>query len=234
MAQAAQRKARARKLDPLAKLSIPPQRSDFYPLDAIHPWVSNPRKNAHAVPRVVRSIKRWGWGRPLVVNTHPKARGELVIGHTARLAALELGLTEVPVRWVKLSPRKAHALATADNRTSEFSEWDADLLRELRTEGDLSDRDLLDAGFSENELAALTADPGDAGGGTTTRAAKRGDLWVLGPHRLVIGDAQDETIRARVLHEDEPALIVTQPRWADQLIAAWEEITGRKARRRKA
>lgn len=109
--------------------------------------------------KVRASIEQFGWTRPIVANTHPRCKGEIIVGHTARLAALEMGLTHVPVRWVKMPPAKAHAAAVADNKLGEISTWDADLLAELHKAGAISANDFAVAGFSDDELAKLGTPP---------------------------------------------------------------------------
>lgn len=113
-------------LDP--KVAPPPG------IPPVHPWPDNPRINARTVARVAISLKRFGWVRPLVANTHPDVYGEIIVGHTARLAGLELGLTQAPVRFRRMEPKEAHAAALADNRLNEFSEWDLEPLGRLALE----------------------------------------------------------------------------------------------------
>lgn len=137
---------------------------DWWPIDRVRVWVRNPRKNARAVPKVADSLKRFGWGRPLVVNDWKGCEGELIAGHTARLAALELGLTRVPVRIRRLPPAIAHALALADNKLGEIADWDPDELGRIAESGEISAEDLALAGFSAAELSALNEPvhpPGD-------------------------------------------------------------------------
>lgn len=136
-----------------------PEGSDFVPVDSIHPWKDNPRKNAHAVEKVRKSIKRFGWIRPIVANSHPRAKGEIIVGHTAHLAALAAGLTHVPVRFVSVTPAKAHAAALADNKLGEISAWDTDILADLAKQGVVGLEDFAVAGFSEEELAKLGQPP---------------------------------------------------------------------------
>src|SRR4051812_6002895 len=95
--------ARERSLPPLGQVdglapSTDPTRPDFawWPIERVQPWEQNPRKNARAVGKVADSIRRWGWGRPLVVNDWKGCEGELIVGHTAWLAAHELKLEHVP------------------------------------------------------------------------------------------------------------------------------------------
>jgi len=94
-------------------------------IDRLVPWADNPRDNAAAVAGVAASIERFGFGAPIVARS---ANGEVIAGHTRLLAARELGLAVVPVRWLDLSADEAHALALADNKLAEAAEWDGSAL----------------------------------------------------------------------------------------------------------
>lgn len=119
-------------------------------------WAQNPRKNDKAVAEVAKSIRRFGWGAPIVAN---KRDGEIIAGHTRYQAALRLKLTKVPVRWVDLDPADAHALALADNRIGEVATWDDDRLRDVLRDLRAADDSLLaDLGFSDSELRGLLGD----------------------------------------------------------------------------
>jgi len=159
-----------------AKQKTPPPGSDFVPIESIRPWSGNPRKNAHAVEKVRASIRKFGIVRPIVANSHPRAKGEIIVGHTLHLAALAEGLELVPVRFVHLTPKLAHAAAIADNKLGEISTWDSDLLAELAREGVVGLDDLAVAGFTADELERLGKPPtlptGDFAETSTTRATQ--------------------------------------------------------------
>jgi hypothetical protein len=89
-----------------------PEGSDFVPIDSIRPWVDNPRKNAHAVAKVQEAIKRFGWIRPIVANSHPRAKGEIIVGHTAHGGARR----RARVRTRALCAAGAEARARGSNR----------------------------------------------------------------------------------------------------------------------
>lgn len=121
--------------------------------DDLHPWDQNPRDNAKAIAEVAKSIRRFGWGAPIVAN---KRDGEIIAGHTRFAAAQKLKLDRVPVRWLDLDPADAHALALADNKVGEIATWDDTTLGQVLR--DLRDADaslLADTGFSDEELARL-------------------------------------------------------------------------------
>ena len=165
--------------------SSDPATPDFawWPIDRVKPWVQNPRKNARAVGKVADSIRAFGWGRPLVVNVWPSCVGELIIGHTAWLAAHELKLELVPVRVRRMEPAAAHALAIADNKLGEIADWDPDELGRIVGSGEISAGQLAIAGFSYAELEALQHPPsfGDTTIEATTECTcpKCGHKWTL-------------------------------------------------------
>jgi hypothetical protein len=144
--------------------------AEWSKLDDLAAWADNPRDNAKAVDVVAASIRRFGFGAPLVAN---RRNGELIAGHTRLAAARVVGLQVVPVRWVDLSPDEAHALALADNRTGEVATWDDDKLAQVVRELRDADDDLLAAtGFADDELDKLLADlaaPEPAGDNPYTR-----------------------------------------------------------------
>jgi ParB-like nuclease domain len=178
---------RTRALEPAA---------EWLPIYAIHPWKGNPRKNdGQPVAKVAASIKRFGFGAPIVAR---KANGEIIAGHTRWKAAVKLGLARVPVRYLDLDARSAHALALADNRLGEFAEWDESLLDQAM--GDVSDEDraLLD--------------------GPDPEAGSRADLEV---HEVDVSDALEATFYM-VVRGKLPA----QPDVIARLRAALAEMPG--------
>ena len=91
----------------------------------IIPYEDNPRKNKNAIDKVAASIKEFGFKQPIVVDRD----GVIIAGHTRHKAAIQLGLTEVPVlSATDLTDAQVKAYRLADNKTAEFSEWDTDLL----------------------------------------------------------------------------------------------------------
>lgn len=94
-------------------------------LSEIFPYEKNPRKNDKAVDAVAASIQRFGFLVPLVIDKD----NEIVAGHTRYKAALKLGMQSVPcVIADELTEDQVKAFRIADNKVSEFAEWDAELL----------------------------------------------------------------------------------------------------------
>lgn len=96
-------------------------------LSDLKPYEKNPRKNDASVPKVMESIKEFGFKVPLVID----ADGVIITGHTRYKAAQKLGLDVVPcIIADDLTPKQIKAYRLADNKVSEFSVWDYDLLGE--------------------------------------------------------------------------------------------------------
>lgn len=207
--------------------STDPTAPDFawWPIARVKPWVSNPRKNAKAIKPVADSIRTFGWGRPLIVNVWPKCEGELIVGHTAWQAAQMLRLTQVPVRIRRMEPAAAHALALADNKLGEISDWDPEELGRIIGSGELSAGQLAIAGFSEDELRALSGNEDLADDEVPERPAKPvtepGDLWVLGQHRVLCGDATRADHVALLLGNAKPLLKITDPPYGVSYDPGW-------------
>jgi hypothetical protein len=119
----------------------------------IQPYERNPRDNTQAVQSVANSIRTFGFVVPIILDT----QGVIVAGHTRYAAAVELGLTEVPViRATHLSPDQIRQFRIIDNKVSELARWDFDpLAGELTALAD-SGLDFTGYGFSAEELDCMT------------------------------------------------------------------------------
>jgi len=189
---------------------------ELWELSRIKPYDKNPRQNDQAVEAVARSIREWGFRVPLVVD----AEGVIICGHTRWKAAQRLGLEKLPVHVATdLSPEQVKAYRIADNKTAELAEWNYELLPiEL---GELAgmDYDLTLLGFSEEELARLLdpgvkqglCDPDEVPEPPDEPITKPGDLWILGEHRLLRGDAGKAEDVDRLLDGHPVHLVNTDP-----------------------
>jgi DNA modification methylase len=190
---------------------------DWVPLTRVYLSPSNPRINDSAVEPVAASLRRFGWQQPIVA----RPSGEVIAGNTRLKAASKLGHTLVPVVWFDGTDLEATAYQIADNRTAEYSEWDdgalAKLLQDLRAEDALEGVGYDSSDIDEllREIAAGTQDenvndpgPGDPSG---TPITARGDLWLLGEHRLLCGDSTSAEDMARLMNGERAALLSTDP-----------------------
>ncbi len=203
-------------------------------IDDIRPYERNPRINDQAVDAVAASLDEFGFRQPIVVD----ADGVIIAGHTRWKAARKLGLAKVPVHVATdLTPEQVRAYRIADNKLGELADWDLEILpielAELREGG--FDMDLL--AFDEEELAnLLNAGMGITEGLTDADSipeppddpiTQRGDIWVLGDHRLMCGDSSSAADLDRLLagatidlvNMDPPYNVRVEPR-SNNAIAA--------------
>ena len=155
-------------------------------IDSIKPYERNPRKNESAIEKVANSIKEFGFKQPIVVD----ANGVIVAGHTRWKAAKKLGMTEVPVVYANdLTPEQVKAYRLADNKTAEFAEWDAEMLGQELEDLYNADFDMQPFGFEPPKLEPEEDDFDIDEAMPDVPNTKRGDIYLLGEHRLVCGDA---------------------------------------------
>lgn len=120
------------------------------PIEEVRPYPNNPRNNKKAVAAVAASIKEFGFKVPIVVDT----AGVIITGHTRREAAISLGMKSVPVIVADdLTEAQIRAFRLADNKVSEFSEWDEDALAEELAQLDEAALgiDMADVGFETED-----------------------------------------------------------------------------------
>ena len=189
---------------------------ELRPIDAIRPYEGNPRVNDDAVDAVAKSLAEFGFRQPIVVD----ADGVIIVGHTRWKAARKLGLAKVPVHVATdLPPEKVKAYRIADNQTATLAEWDMDLLPIELKDLQAADYDLSVLGFDEDELAHLL--DGDLAEGLTDPDSvpeppddpitQRGDIWVLGDHRLLCGDSGSIENLDRLLDGETIDLVSMDP-----------------------
>ena len=186
-------------------------------LGELIPYARNPRTHSDAqVAQIAASMVEFGWTNPVLVDG---ANG-IIAGHGRVLAARKLGLDRVPViELAHMSEAQKRAYVLADNQLALNAGWDEALLRLELT--DLSELgfDLGLIGFGEGELERLIA--GDSRTGLTEDDAapalpehaitQPGDVWILGEHRLLCGDATVLADVERVLGGQLADITFTDP-----------------------
>jgi DNA modification methylase len=190
---------------------------EHIPIDQLKPNPRNPRKNDEAVDAVARSISSFGFNSPVITD----ADLNVAAGHTRLKAAKQLGMTTVPViRVPGLVGSKFTGFAIADNRTAEIADWDEQLLARVVAELNLDvDFNLTDLGFSDKELTEILDwnveeeknKEDDAPPCPETPVTQRGDLYVLGEHRLLCGDATNRDDVQRLVEDEKIACLLTDP-----------------------
>ena len=168
---------------------------EYWPLDRLVEYARNPRRNDDVVDRMCAAISEFGFRIPIVACSD----GAVVDGHLRLKAARRLALETVPVVLADdLSEAQIKAFRLLANRSANWAEWDDELLRleleELREEDfdlDLTgfDLDEIDRLLEETETAASNIDDDEVPEAPEDPVTKPGDLWLLGNHRLLCGDA---------------------------------------------
>jgi DNA modification methylase len=195
------------------------EKIESWPTTRLVPYARNARTHTpEQVLQIAASIAEFGFTNPILAGSD----GVIVAGHGRLAAAQHLGLEQVPVVILDhLTPTQRRALVIADNRIAENAGWDDAMLRiEIEALQD-EDFDLALTGFDADALAELLAgDEPDAEGQTDddavpeapeTPVSQPGDIWILGPHRLLCGDATDPASYATLLGDVPVAMIFTDP-----------------------
>jgi len=186
-------------------------------VDQLIPYTRNPRNNKGAVAKVAASIKEFGFRQPIVVDPEMV----VVAGHTRLAAAWQLGLGKVPVHVAgNLTDAQIQAYRIMDNRSHEDAEWDDELLGIELEDLDGQDFDLALTGFSVDEIERLMNDKSlagelegedDAPEAPAEPKSKRGEIYQLGEHRLMCGDATNESDVSLLMAGHEMDLVFTDP-----------------------
>ena len=204
---------------------------EYRPAASLIPYANNARTHSDAqVARIAASIREFGWTNPILVD----GDDGIIAGHGRLLAARQLGLASVPVIELKgLSEAQKRAYVIADNRLALDAGWDPELLAlEFGALEDLG-FDLALTGFGEDEILALRStgiagltDPDEVPPLPERAATRPGDLWRLGSHRLICGDATVAQDVGRVLGGGRPHLLVSDPPYGVNYDPAWRKRAG--------
>ena len=192
-------------------------------IDTLTPDPANPRLHSRKqIRQIAESIKVFGFNVPILIDRE----GKVIAGHGRLLACRELAITEVPTLCLDhLTQAQARAFMIADNRLTEIASWDDQLLAQQLKDLSLSGLDfsLEITGFEMGEIdlriasledtPAPDADPADvlpevpAG----PPVSKIGDLWLLGHHRVLCGNALDPEAFTALMGEERAAMVFTDP-----------------------
>ena len=177
----------------------------------LEPHPKNPR-SGHAVEKIQTSIKEFGFTSPILIQ---KGTRRIIAGHGRWKAALRGGSATVPVIELDLTDKKAVAYMIADNRLAEESGWEKDLLRDLFQDLKVDSFDLAMTGFSSDELLKLfikdTEVEDNVPEAKECSSINRGDLFILGNHRLMCGDSTNLEDVKRLLDGSKPEMCFTSP-----------------------
>jgi DNA modification methylase len=195
----------------------------YWAIDQLKPDLANPRHHSSKqIRQIANSIETFGFNVPILIDRD----GKVIAGHGRLLACRLLGITEVPTLCLDhLTPAQARAFMIADNRLTEIAVWDDQLLAQQLKDLSLLglDFNIEVTGFEMAEIDLRIAsledrperddDPADilpklpAG----PPISKIGDLWLLGSHHVLCGNALDPTAFAALMVEERAAMVFTDP-----------------------
>ena len=195
----------------------------YRPISELKPYKRNARTHSpKQIRQIAESIKAFGFTNPVLID----AKGEIIAGHGRVEAAKILNMTTVPtIALATMNEAQRRAYMIADNKLAELAGWDRALLTVELKELPVAfpDQDLTITGFETAELdliilgdetGSIAPDPqsnnvpeADSG----PAVSRLGDLWLLGPHRLLCADARDEGSYQTLLGDCRASLVLTDP-----------------------
>ncbi len=193
---------------------------EFQSVDALIPYARNARTHSKAqIEQLARSIRELGFIAPVITDTD----GMILKGHGCVLAAKQLGLKVVPtIRVSHLTEAQKRAYILADNKIALNADWDPEFLAiELRYLAELEiDLNIEITGFSGPEIDIILEgvdedaepeDPVPPPPSSEHTVSRNGDLWQLGPHRLLCGDARSDADVARLMAGAKAQMVFVDP-----------------------
>jgi len=184
-------------------------------IGVLRPASYNPRTwNETQLQTLQDSLSRFGFVDPIIVNGAPRRKNVVIGGHMRLEAARRLGMKTIPVVYVNIpSLEREKELNLRLNRST--GEWDWQALKAL--DSDI----LLDVGFTADELAGawdglLETEDDHFDVEKELQKIKKpkartGDMWAIGPHRLICGDSQDPAIVRRLMGKEEASMLYIDP-----------------------
>lgn len=193
-------------------------RIESRPVSSLIPYARNARTHSDAqVAEIAASIKAFGWTNPILVD----GDNGVVAGHGRLLAARKLGLETVPViELAGMTEPQKRAYLLADNKLALNADWDQTMLAAEVADLHGLGIDLSLAGFADFEIEKLldafqqsgaSVFPDEAPGPPANPASRPGDLWILGEHHVLCGDATKREDIARVLDGGLADMTFTDP-----------------------
>ena len=208
-------------------------------IEEVFPYADNPRNNtAEAIDKVAFSIREYGFRNPIIVNKE----NTILCGHTRYYAAKKLNLNEVPIiKVTDLTPKQERGFRIADNKVSEYSGWDMDVLTKELEQLQEMDFDLSLTGFEMDELDSLLETEAE-----TEVTEDEYEVELPEEPKAKVGDilrdfSKENEIILDVFGGSGSTLIACEqlnrtcymmelsPQYVDVIINRWEQLTGEKA-----
>jgi DNA modification methylase len=192
---------------------------EIWPIGKLVPYARNPRTHSRQqVAQIAASIRQFGFTNPILAD----ANGHVIAGHGRLLAASQLGLQDVPVAVLAhLTEAQQRAYVIADNQLALNAGWDRELLALELGELQKLNFDISLTGFDQDEIDRILEElvtpqdglnDGDGAPPLPSEAVTQpGDLWCLGEHRILNGDAQVTENYARLMRGENAEMVFTDP-----------------------
>lgn len=201
-------------------VSQPNPTIEMLPVRQLRPYAGNARRHSKKqVRQIAESMRRFGFTNPVLISDED----EIIAGHGRVMAAKELGIEAIPtLRLSHLSPEERRAYVLADNKLALNAGWDTEILAiELQALIDI-EFDVSLTGFSVAEIDLTLDQAREASTNEIPPAdiipplpaqpvTRRGDLWLLGRHRLLCGDARSREDLSLLLGNELVDLVFTDP-----------------------
>lgn len=199
---------------------MPPETIEQISPDRLRPWASNARTHSKKqLQQIVDSIRTFGFTNPVLIDED----GTILAGHGRVAAARLMGMKAVPCRRIgEMTAEQKRAYVIADNKLALNAGWDEEILT-IELQGLLEtdiEFDIDVTGFSIPEIDALIAglspeDDGDPADEILPEdgppVSRIGDLWELGPHRVICGTALESETFDRLLGDERARMVFTDP-----------------------
>ena len=200
-------------------------------ISELKPYKNNARTHSpEQIGEIARSIAEFGFNNPVLIDE----KNNVIAGHGRILAAGDLGLDTIPVMVLDhLTETKKRAYILADNRIALNAGWSPSLLKEEFDSLLAEDFDVTLTGFTMDEIFTFTnpevlndgeCDPDAVPTIPDVPVSVLGDVWILGNHRLMCGDSTEPTAVARLLGENKPDLVFTDPPYGIKIVTATHQV----------
>jgi DNA modification methylase len=210
-------------MEPANRTPAEPLKIVYRPIEELRPDPANPRLHSKKqIRQIAKSIETFGFNVPVLVD----GKLNVIAGHGRILAASALGMTQIPIVCLDhLTPAQIRAFMIADNRLTEVATWDDRMLAEQLRDLSLSglDFDIEVTGFEMGEIDLLIhsledaptagSDPADIlpEVSASPPVSKIDDVWVLGRHRVLCGDALDPGAFTALMGAERASMAFTDP-----------------------
>ncbi len=211
-------------------MELPSLQVSYLAIDLLVPYINNSRTHsADQIKKIASSIKEFGFNDPIAID----AMNGIIAGHGRLEAAKILGLTEVPtIQLGHLTREQQKAYVLAHNRIALDAGWDNDLLKLELLELSHAGFDTSLTGFDSDELEKLFKEELTLQGIDSSDVlppvkenpiTRKGEMWLLGEHKLLCGDSTNADDVLRLIREPNPIIMVTDPPYGVNYEPEWRD-----------